>query len=372
MKRRTALAVQIVVAAALLAAALWAVQQRAAVFTFLGLDAPQQSEARRAADPGIPVIVAEVTGRPDDVLIQAVGTGAAVRSVTVRAQVAGQAEAILFNAGARVGRGDALVRLDDRQEQLALDLAEVRLKDAQRNVERLRQLQSRGSAAGVTLEDAETAAALARIERDQAASALAKRTVRAPFAGVTGIPLIDPGARIDDLTPIVNLDDRSSIRVQFDVPEEYLARLDVGALVDARTPAWRDHHFEGTVVEIDSRVDAVSRTAHVRAEIPNPDDLLRPGMSFGVSARLPGEIRAAVPQLALQWGRNGAYLWRIRDGKAEQAEVRLLGREAGLALLEGDVAPGDVIVVEGVQRLRPGRPVRILGRADAPPGGERS
>lgn len=371
MNRRAALAVQAVLCLALLGVAIWAVTEREKALAYLGLaDTPAKAASERA-DPGIPVIVAEVTGRPDDVRVQAVGTGAAVRSVTVRSQVPGQAERIMFDAGDRVERGQPLVRLDDRQEQLALDLAEVRLRDAQRNVDRLQKLRNRGSAAGVTLEDAETAAALARIERDQAASALAKRTVRAPFAGVTGIPLIDPGSRIDEQTPVVNLDDRSSIRVRFDVPEEYLARLPVGSLIEARTPAFADRMFEGTVVEIDSRVDALSRTAPVRAEIPNSDDLLRPGMSFGVSARLPGEIRAAVPQLALQWARNGAYVWRVRDGAAEQAEVRLLGREAGLALVEGDIAPGELVVIEGVQRLRPGRPVRVLGEA-AGDGGERS
>lgn len=369
MNRRVALLLQAGVSLALVAAAIWVVKEREAALAYLGFDHTKPVQAQTGAEPGIPVIVAAVTGRPDDVRVRAVGTGGAVRSVTVRAQVPGQVERILFDAGTVVGDGDPLVRLDDRQDQLALELAEVRLRDAERNVERLRQLRDRGSAAGVTLEDSETAAALARIERDQAASALSKRTVRAPFAGVTGLPLVDTGSRIDEQTPITSLDNRSSIRVRFDVPEEYLSRLPIGSIVEARTPAWPARSFEGTVVEIDSRIDPLSRTAPVRAEIPNAEDLLRPGMSFEVVASLPGEVRAAAPQLALQWERGGAYVWRVRDGVAERAEVRLIGREKGLALLEGDIAPGDLVVVEGVQRLRPGRPVRLLGQT-ASAGGE--
>ncbi|WP_416899986.1 MAG: efflux RND transporter periplasmic adaptor subunit [Minwuia sp.] len=360
MNRKTALALQAAVCIALIAGGAWIVSEREMAYAYLGLapDAPAAGATRRP--DALPVLVAEVVGRSDDVRLQAVGSGNARRSVTLRADAAGQVQEVLFEAGTRVKAGQPLIRLDDAQERLSLDLARVRLQEATRNLERFQRLKNRGSATAVTLEEAETAAEIARIERDRAATALSKRTVKAAFDGVTGIPLVTVGTRVDEQTEVTTLDDRSTIRVEFDLPEEMLARLQEGDSAEADTPAFPDQSFPGRIVEIDSRVDTLSRTARIRAEIDNPRDLLRPGMSFIVKVFLPGELRAAVPQLSVQWGRNGAYVWRVVDGEAQQANVRLLGRRDGLALLEGDIVPGDIVVVEGVQRLRPGRAVRLL------------
>lgn len=356
-----ALGAQIVLSAILVAAAVWFVTERETAYAFLGLGSPEPKRTAPSVDPSVPVIVAEVAGRTDDVELRAVGTGTARRSVTLQAEVAGQVEQLMFDAGTAVVAGAPLLVLDDREERLALELAEVQLADAMRNVERLSRLRERGSTPVVTLEDAQTAAEVARIERDRAAEALAKRTVRAPFTGVTGIQQVDVGARIDEQSPITNLDDRSTLRVEFDVPEEYISRLEVGTEVAASTPAFPDRQFDGRIDEIDSRIDPLSRTARVRAEIDNDDDLLRPGMSFVVTALLPGKKRAAIPQLSLQWDREGAYVWRIVEGKAERVHVRLIRRTAGKALVEGGLEPGDIVVVEGVQRLRVGRPVKAVG-----------
>jgi len=361
LNRYAKLAAQIVVAAALIAGGIWVILERDAALALIGVAPSSPMPAGRTAQPDQPVLTRDVEGSADDLKLQAVGTGSARRSVTLKADASGQIVSINFEAGSRVKAGQPLMTLADRQERLALDLAKVRLTEAQRNLERFQQLKRRGSATTVILQEAETQAEVARIARDSAATALDKRTIRAPFDGVTGIPLVTPGARVDVETDVVSLDDRSTLRVEFDLPEKYLARLAVGNPVEAQTPAFPGRVFPAEIVEIDSRVDELSRTARVRAEIANTDDLLRPGMSFVVDVFLPGELRAAVPQLAVQWGRNGAYVWRVIDGVAQPAQVQLLGRRDGLVLVEGDVVPGDVVVIEGVQRLRPGRGVTPLG-----------
>jgi len=370
LNRKVALTLQVLVSAALVAGGVWLVAERETAYAYLGITTDGPASGPRRAPEGQPVLTAEVEGRADDLKLQAVGTGTARRSVTLKADTAGQIQKVAFEAGTRVREGQALMTLVDRQERLTLELAEVRLSEAQRNLERFRRLKQRGSATTVTLEEAETQAEVARIERDSAKTALDKRTIRAPFDGVTGIPMVTPGARVDVETDIVSLDDRSSLRVEFDLPEEYLARLQVGNRVEAKTPAFPNRNFPARIIEIDSRVDVLSRTARVRAEIENPEDLLRPGMSFVVDVFLPGELKAAVPQLAVQWTRGGPYVWRVVDGKAMQAPVELHGRQDGLVLVEGDIVPGDIVVIEGVQRLRPGRAVQLLGkRAGAAEGG---
>ncbi|MEC9345569.1 MAG: efflux RND transporter periplasmic adaptor subunit [Pseudomonadota bacterium] len=360
MKRRVVTTgVQGLVAALLVAAAVWMVVDRDSA-RGLFVVADSSATARRTLDDGVPVITASVTRMSDDRLIEAVGTAAARLSVDLRTEAEGRVRKVGFRAGERVTAGQELLSLDARQEQLALDLAETRHADAQRNVERLRALRARGSTPQVTLDDAETAAELARLERDQARLALSKRTMVAPFAGIMGIPQVDVGQRVGPDTSIASLDDRDVLLVGFSVPERFVPSLAPGQLVGAQTPALPNRAFDGTIRDIDSRIDVLNRSVRVRAELPNTGDLLRPGMSFTVTITVHGPTLPAAPELALQWERAGAYVWRVVDGAAEKVPVRLVTRRNGLALLEGALVPGDQVVVEGVQRLRPGRAVRRL------------
>ena len=124
---------------------------------------------------------------------------------------------------------------------------------------------------------------------------------------------------------------------------------------------------------IDSRIDREARTAKVRAELPNAGDRLRPGMSFTLELNLPGEAALAAPEIALQWERKGAYLWRVEQNRALRAAVRLLARQDGMALVRNEddaknaLKPGDKVVIEGVQRLKHGRKVEVVGQDDPAP-----
>ena len=99
----------------------------------------------------------------------------------------------------------------------------------------------------------------------------------------------------------------------------------------------------------------------MRATVPNTTDLLRPGMSFQVQLLLPGQAYVSVPELALQWGREGSFVWAVRDGNAVQVAARPVRRTAGRVLIDSELKAGEAVVVEGVQRLRAGRPVRVVG-----------
>ena len=98
-----------------------------------------------------------------------------------------------------------------------------------------------------------------------------------------------------------------------------------------------------------------------RASIINQDDMLRPGMSFDTVWEIKGKPYATVPEIAVQWGREGSYIWLIREGKAEQVAAKVVARKAGLVLMEGDIKETDVVVIEGLQRLRQGQDVEVLG-----------
>ena len=362
MRARVSLLVQLVLSAGLVigAAELWS--NRAWLAGPLGLSAAATATPPATAAPdGVPVVVARIGESADDITLETVGTGRARRSVDLRPDAAGKIVEMRLAAGRRYAAGAVLLRLDDSDQRLALALAGARLAEAERVLARYEALETRSVTSTARLSEVQTARDIARIERDQARAALEDRTLRAPFDGVSGLPAVEIGDRVDLETRIASFDDRAELLVGFDLPEAYLGRLGRGAEITARTPAHPGETFEATLDAIDSRVDPVSRTARVRIALPNPADRLRPGASFGVRVRLPGARHSLVPELALQFARDGPYVWAVRGGESRRVPVRLVRRRAGQVLVEGALAPGTMVVVEGVQRLREGRAVRILG-----------
>lgn len=312
------------------------------------------------SQPAIPVVAEPVRFEPESRRIAAVGTSRAVRSAELHPESAGEVVEVTFSGGERVAAGDVLVALDARDQQLAVRLAEVALEDAEREFRRYEEARRGEAVPPTTLDAARTALESARIQLDRARLALDHRFVRAPFEGVVGITDVEVGDRIDTGTQVTTVDDRSALLVQFEVPEAYVNRITPGSVVHME--AWTADRLRasGTVVALGSRIDAVSRAFTARARIPNDDDLLRPGMSFRVLLELDGGIWPSVPEVALQWGASGPYVWAVREGRAERVEARVVQRREGRVLLDADLADGDRIVAEGVQRMRQGVPVRSL------------
>jgi RND family efflux transporter MFP subunit len=270
-------------------------------------------------------------------------------------------DAVEFTPGQRVEAGAVLVRLDDDVERIALETAEVTAVDARAKVERYERLAGSSAISSVDRDAARTELATAELKVREARLALDRRRLLAPFAGTVGITAVEPGDMVTATTEIANLDDRSTLRVEFRIPESAASKVQLGQAVSATTPSRPGDVFEGTVSAVDSRVEIDSRTLVVQAEIDNADDLLRPGMSFLVELRFPGDSHLEVPALSLQWDRDGAFVWRIVDGKAERVAVTIIQRNSGSVLVRGDLGEGDVVVVEGVQRLRPGSAVALAG-----------
>jgi RND family efflux transporter MFP subunit len=121
----------------------------------------------------------------------------------------------------------------------------------------------------------------------------------------------------------------------------------------------------GEVRAVDNVIDQASRTLRVQGILGNDADRLRAGMAFSVSLRFPGETLPAVDPLAVQWAADGSYVWALRDGAAQRVAVTIRQRDDELVLVQGALAPGDVVVVEGVQSLRQGAEVAVTGRAEA-------
>lgn len=313
----------------------------------------------RGPEPPAPVIVTPVGLTSNAAVVEAVGTGKAAKAVTLYPEASGQVEEILFEAGEHVKQGDPLLRLDVEEETLAVDLARVHLQDARQQLERYESTAPSGAVSTSEVDRARTALSAARIELAQAELALRKRILKAPFEGVVSIPDVEVGDRITPSTVVSTLDDRSTLLVDFEVPEAFAQGVRVGSGLEAATWALPGEQFAGVVDSVASRIDPQTRTLRVRGRIGNHGDLLRTGMSFTITLPLQGRRFPSVPSIAVQWDRRGAYVWRVADGKAERVEVEVMKRENQWILVQAPLEPGDHIVVEGVQRLRPGRSIEV-------------
>ena len=338
------------------------ITRRPAVLLLVGfLASCGDAEAPRPepAEEAVRVLAQRVAYEPDARVVEAVGTARARRAAVLRPQTGGEVEAVLFATGDRVEAGTPLVRLEDEEEALAVRLARVAVQEAEQLLARYRRIEGTGAVSGSAIDEARTALEAARIEQEQAELALARRTVRAPFAGTVGLTEVDPGARVTPETEITRLDDRRVLYVDFPVPEEVFGRLLVGDAVDAQ-PFSEGAPRRAEVVGLDNQVDRTTRSFTARAEIDNADDRLRPGMSFRVGFAVQGRAYPSVPEAAIVWGGDGAYLWAVEDGAARRVPVAIVSRGEGRVLVDADLPEGGMIVAEGVQKVREGAPVEAV------------
>ncbi|MDT8437935.1 MAG: efflux RND transporter periplasmic adaptor subunit [Wenzhouxiangellaceae bacterium] len=334
----------------------------AAFVAWSQLRAPEAGAgADRTDPPATTITLTEAVADIERMRIETVGTAEARRSVTLFPPSAGEVVAVDFEPGDAVQAGQTLLELDARDQRLALELAEAERADAERTWSRYARAGDRAAFTETQMDAARIALEQARIARDRARVALDDRTLKAPFAGIIGLTEIDPGDRITMTTPVATLDDRTSLRVRFAVPEAFLGQIEIGDRV-ALSP-WNSAVPGATaqIVDLDSQVDPATRTLTVRAELDNTDDRWRPGMGFAITLELTGRSYARVPELALQWGGNGAYVWVVDDqDRAHRRTVTLIQRDAGSVLLGGEIAAGDRVVLEGVQKMSEGRRVEVV------------
>jgi RND family efflux transporter MFP subunit len=209
----------------------------------------------------------------------------------------------------------------------------------------------------------------AEIDLAAAENDLAKRTITAPFAGTIGLTDVTVGDLVSSSKAITTLDDTSEVTVTFVVPERASGQVTLGQPVTATTEALAGQSFTGEISAIDSRVDASARTLAVEATLPNDANVLKPGMALVVNLSFAGVAHPQVPSLAVQWDREGPYVWKVTDGKVHRVGVQILGRRSGTAIVAGDLAMGEQVVVEGLQRVREGAAVTVEG-AGAPSDGQ--
>ena len=199
----------------------------------------------------------------------------------------------------------------------------------------------------------------------QAEVELSRRQVTAPFSGRIGITDVEIGDRVDTSTVITTLDDRSVLLVDFTVPESFIGRIVTNLEVQARQWESPDDNTSGRIVAVDSRVDSATRAFRARAAIDNSADSLRPGMAFEIDASIEKGEYLSVPELSVQWGADGPYVWSTQGDRAMRSPVEMVRRVEGRMLIRGELAEGQRVILEGIQSVRPGMKIKDINAATA-------
>jgi membrane fusion protein (multidrug efflux system) len=328
----------------------------------IGLEAAAPNAQQRAGGGAGPVGVVVAPVRTATVIdrTESVGTVRARDSVTITTRVSGNIQNIRFTEGQRVREGEPLVDLDAAALRAELDQAIALRDDARGQLARGRGLQAGQSIAAQRLETLEATARQAEGRVRAAQARLEEMRVLAPFSGRVGLRQVSVGALVQPGTIVTTLDDISKVRVEFAVPEVFLAQVRVGAQVTARSSAFGDRRFTGTVAVVDTRIDTATRTVRVISEFDNADETLKPGLFMTVElmlARRDDALLIAEEALDPIGDRNFVYV--VRDNRARRVEVKLGQRMPGEVEITSGLAAGEQVVVRGIQRLRNDAPVRI-------------
>ncbi len=302
--------------------------------------------------------------------ISAIGSVSPVQGATISAELAGRVSEIDFESGAKVKRGEPLLKLDVAAEEAQFRAAQADAALAKSEFERAQSL-SKGNVISKSEFDTAQAkydAAKATVENMQAA--INKKEIRAPFTGVAGIRYVNPGQMVAVGDKLVSLQTLDQVFVDFSLPQNDLAKVSVGLEVHVTTDAIPGREFKGTLSAINSSVDSATRSVQVQASLENKDHALRPGMFAKVEALLPQKISTLyIPATAVSYAPFGDSVYVIekkqdKDTKKEGLVLRQqfirLGESRGdfVAVTEG-LKKGQEIVGTGAFKLRNGMSVAV-------------
>ena len=307
---------------------------------------------------GLPVEVA--AARTDTVVDAIVATGGieAMQSIQLRPEVEGRLVGILVREGSEVGRGTPLFKIDDAELKAQVARLEAERDLAQQALERTRRLIEQNASAEADLEQAEANARSTQAQLELMQVRLDRTLVRAPFRGLIGERSVSVGDYVSTSTRLVSLQTVDPQRAVFSVPERYAQRLEEGQRVTFRVAALPNTEFTGVVDFVDPVVELPARTIRVKAEVQNPDRLLRPGMF--IEARLATDVRpdaVIIPEDAILPLAGETLVYVVTEGTAQRRPVELGVRLPGFVEIKNGVEPGEQVVVGGLERLSDGAPV---------------
>jgi membrane fusion protein (multidrug efflux system) len=267
-----------------------------------------------------------------------------------------------FEDGDFVEAGTVLIELTNQEEEALLAEARANLDDAEKQLQRVEDMARRGLAATQELDAARSRAAASEARLNTVVARLRDRLIVAPFDGLLGFRQVSPGTLVTPTSVITSIDDIATIKLDFTVPETFLGTMQPGSKVVAASASYPDREFVGEVRTVGSRVDPVTRAFTVRAHITNADRALRPGMLLTVQVVTAERQSLVVSENSVFQVQDRAYVYRLDGLVARQTQIEVGDRRFGLVEVLSGLNEGDMVVTEGIVKLRDGVQVRLAGR----------
>ena len=301
--------------------------------------------------------------------IEMVGTFSPVRGADLSVEVPGIIDQVNFDSGGNVAAGAPLIKLRDNDDVAKLGTLEAARNLAKSNFDRDKAQLDRMLIARAQFDV--TAANLQSFEAQVAEqqAIIAKKTLRAPFAGQLGIRAVNAGQYIGPGTVVVTLQALDPIYLDFFVPQQVLERVRVGQEITVRVDTYPDATFTGRISTIDPKVDAATRNVAVRATLPNRDRRLLPGMFANAEIMTGAPVRyITLPQTAITFNPYGNMVYRVTEQADDKGKQSLIARQTvvttgqtrgdQVAVLSG-LDEGDLIVSAGQTKLQNGATVTV-------------
>ncbi len=277
-------------------------------------------------------------------------------SVELKAETSGIIEKLLFEEGQTVKKGAVLFQLRDDEQKARLAEAVANRDLAQEVWNRTQQLVHRDAASAAQRDRANAELAVARARVDLARLAVSRTRIAAPFDGVVGARYVAPGDRITDKVALVRIDAIDRLQLSFATSEQGVAFARTGVKLEVRVRPYPDEVFTGEVFFVSPSLDPATRRMILKAWVPNADRRLRPGLFANVDLEIAQRENAMlIPESAVVFGREGAYVWRVRDEVAERVPVEIGLRKNGRVEVTLGLAAGDTIVTAGTHKVIEGR-----------------
>ncbi len=344
------------------------------IVVFLTLGAVKAAQIKKMASaphvmPAASVSTAEAKAERWNASLHAIGTLAPVDGVTLSAEAEGSIVKIHADSGATVKAGDLLIEFDTSVEVAQLAAAEARAELARINIERNKELWEQKAISKSEFDATSAGFKQAGAEVASIKAVIAKKQVRAPFAGRIGIRHVNLGQYVARGAPLLPLQKLNPIYVNFNIPQRQLPALAVGARVTVRIDAFEQTPFEAIISAINSEVDPATRNIAVQATINNEKEQLRVGMFARVEVQLPqSEAIVTVPATAIAYASYGNSVFIVEKMKGpdgaeflgvRQQFVKLGATRGDLIAIADGVKPGEQVVNAGVFKLRNGIPVQV-------------
>ncbi|MDJ0920030.1 MAG: efflux RND transporter periplasmic adaptor subunit [Henriciella sp.] len=298
--------------------------------------------------------------------IEALGTLEPNEQVDLTLNVADRVTSIFFDDGQRVREGKTLLSLAQREQVALVEASEATVEEARRQLERISRLTEADAVSQSELDAAQRNLDSAEANLRAVQSRQRDRVLVAPFDGVLGFRQVSVGSFVRAGDVVATLIDDSEMNLDFDVPSTFLRSVQPGTAIFAETDDLPGELFEGTIATLDNRIDPITRSVRARASLPNDDLLLRSGMFMRVTVTAEPRVNLAVPESAIQPIGPQSFVWVVReeeDGRvARRILVELGQRSNGYVEVRDGLDRGDLIITEGIIRVREGSPVVIRDR----------